>query len=109
MSEAWRIFCRPGTNFLSFTSVAIQILLRAGNKSRFTKFSRKQVRGPGLSWITKLSKWQKINAKNVTNLLILLSVLCGVFLLDLIFYHKAHNIYSFYKAKETSKAIFHYF
>jgi len=43
------------------------------------------------------------------NNLPILSVLCGVFLLDLIFYHKAHNIYSFYKATETSKGIFHYF
>ena len=40
-------------------------------------FFRKQVCGPGLSCITKLSKYQNINAKNVTNLLILLSVLGG--------------------------------
>ena len=50
-----------------------------------------------------------VKAKSVTNNLPILSVLGGVFLLDLIFYHKAHNIYSFYKAKETNKAIFHYF
>ena len=29
-------------------------------------------------------------------------------LFDLIFYHKAHNIYSFNKSTETSKDIFHY-
>ena len=38
-------------------------------------FIEKQVRGPDLSRFTKLSKYQNINAKNVTNLLILLSVL----------------------------------
>jgi hypothetical protein len=26
-SEAWRGFCRPGTSFLSFTCVAVQVLL----------------------------------------------------------------------------------
>jgi len=52
MSEAWRIFCRPGTNYLSFTSVAVQSYWRAGNKSRYTKLIRKQVRDPGLSRFT---------------------------------------------------------
>jgi hypothetical protein len=69
MNEAWRIFCIPiaigtGTIFLSYTSVAVQGLLRAGNKSRYTKFYRKQVRelalsgakDPDLSRFTKLSK-----------------------------------------------------
>jgi len=36
------------------------------------------VRGPDLSRFTKLSKCLKANAKNVTNLLILLSVLAEV-------------------------------
>ena len=41
----------------------------------YTKFYRKQVRGLVWSRFTKLSKYLKANAKNVTNLLILLSVL----------------------------------
>ena len=55
-SEAWRIFCRPGTSFLSFTRVAIQGLWRADYESRYTKLYRKQVCGPDLSRFTKLSK-----------------------------------------------------
>jgi hypothetical protein len=70
---AW--FLPSGTNCLSNTSVSVQGLLRAGNKSRYTKFHRKQVSGPGLSCITMLSKWLNAYAINVTNLLILLSVL----------------------------------
>jgi hypothetical protein len=42
-------------------------------------FYRKQRSGLDLSCFIKLSKWLKMNAKNVTNLLILLSVLCGAF------------------------------
>jgi len=61
----------------SITCVALQVLLREGNKSRYSKFYRKQVRGPDLSRITKLSKCLNANAKNATNLLILLSVLGG--------------------------------
>ena len=49
-------FCSPGTNPMSCMSVAVQVLLRAGNKSRYRKFYRKQVRGPCLSRFTKLSK-----------------------------------------------------
>ena len=71
-------FASPGTSFLSFTSVAVQILLQVGNKSRYTKFYRKQVRGPDLSCITKLSKYLNTNAKNVTNLLTLALSVLGV-------------------------------
>jgi hypothetical protein len=83
-SASWRItvqggygvvFANPGTSFLRYTSVAVQVLLRAGNMSRCASFKRRKVRGPGLSYITKLSKYLNTNAKNVTNLLILLSVL----------------------------------
>jgi len=35
-SEAWRGFCRPVASFLSFTSVAVQGLLRAGHLSPYT-------------------------------------------------------------------------
>jgi hypothetical protein len=35
MSEAWRGFCRPVASFLSFMSVAIQGLLRAGPLSPY--------------------------------------------------------------------------
>jgi hypothetical protein len=38
MSEAWRGFCRPVASFLSFTSVAVQGLLRAGHLSPYTYF-----------------------------------------------------------------------
>ena len=38
MSEAWRGFCSPVANFLSFTSVAVQGLLRAGHLSSYTGF-----------------------------------------------------------------------
>ena len=36
MSEAWRGFCRQVASFLSFTSVAVQGLLRAGHLSPYT-------------------------------------------------------------------------
>jgi hypothetical protein len=35
-SEAWRGFCRPVASFLSFKSVAVQVLLRAGYLSPYT-------------------------------------------------------------------------
>ena len=35
-SEAWRGFCRQVASFLSFTSVAVQVLLRAGHLSPYT-------------------------------------------------------------------------
>jgi len=35
-SEAWRGFCCPVASFLSFTSVAVQGLLRAGHLSPYT-------------------------------------------------------------------------
>jgi hypothetical protein len=38
MSEAWRGFCRPVASFLSFTSVAVQGLLRAGLLSPYKGF-----------------------------------------------------------------------
>ena len=41
------------------------------------KYNALQWRGPGLSPVTKLSWVQEQSAKLVTNLLILLSVLCG--------------------------------
>ena len=49
MNEAWRTFCRHGTNFLSYTSVAVQVFWRTGHKSRHTKFYRKHWRGRGIS------------------------------------------------------------
>jgi hypothetical protein len=36
MSEAWRGFCRQVASFLSFTSVAVQGLLRADHLSPYT-------------------------------------------------------------------------
>jgi hypothetical protein len=36
MSEAWRGFCCQVASFLSFTSVAVQGLLRAGHLSPYT-------------------------------------------------------------------------
>ena len=36
MSEAWRGFCSQVASFLSFTSVAVQSLLRAGHLSPYT-------------------------------------------------------------------------
>ena len=36
MSEAWRGFCHHVASFLSFTSVAVQGLLRAGHLSPYT-------------------------------------------------------------------------
>jgi len=53
----------------------MQFFGRTGYESRYTNFYRKQGRGLDLSRFTYLSKWLRINAKNVTNLLILLSVL----------------------------------
>jgi len=50
---------------LSYTSVAVQSLWRAGYKSGYTKFSRKQRRGRGIG-ITNLSWQQEQIAKNVT-------------------------------------------
>jgi len=38
MSEAWRGFCRQVASFLSFTSVAVQVLLKVGNLSPYTDF-----------------------------------------------------------------------
>jgi len=35
-SEAWRGFCHPVASFLSFTSVAVQGLLRTGHLSPYT-------------------------------------------------------------------------
>ena len=35
-SEAWRGFCRQVASFLSFTSVAVQGCLRAGQQSTYT-------------------------------------------------------------------------
>ena len=67
-------------DFVSITSVAVQVLLGAGYKSRFTRFYRKHWRGRGIG-ITKLSWVQEQIAKNVTNKLPLLSVLClGIYL-----------------------------
>jgi len=66
MNEAWRIFCRPGTRFVSYTSVAVQLLWRTVYKSRYTKFYRKLWRGRGIG-ITNLSWEQEQIAKNVTN------------------------------------------
>jgi hypothetical protein len=37
-SEAWRGFCHPVASFLSFTSVAVQGLLRATHLSPYTGF-----------------------------------------------------------------------
>jgi hypothetical protein len=45
-SEARRGFCRPGTIFLSYTSVAVQISKRVCIESRYKVFYRKQVSGP---------------------------------------------------------------
>jgi hypothetical protein len=59
---------------LSITRVAVQVLLRAGYKSRYTEFYIKYWRGRGTG-IQDLSWAQDQIAKNVTNLLILLSVL----------------------------------
>jgi hypothetical protein len=36
MSKAWRGFCCQVASFLSFTSVAVQVLLRAGHLSPYT-------------------------------------------------------------------------
>jgi hypothetical protein len=36
-----RGFCRPGTSYLWYTSVAVQISKRASIESRYTKFNRK--------------------------------------------------------------------
>jgi len=83
-SEAWRLFCRPGTNCLSYTSVAVQNKLRASCESRYTKLNRKQRSGPDLSCFTRLSKYLNANAKTVTNLLILLSVLACVILFQIL-------------------------
>jgi hypothetical protein len=38
MNEAWRGFWRQVASFLSFTSVAVQGLLRAGHLSPYTGF-----------------------------------------------------------------------
>ena len=64
-------FASLGKSILSFTSVAVQIKLRAGCESRYTKLNRKQSSGPDLSCFTKLYMYLNANAKNVTNLLIL--------------------------------------
>jgi len=53
-------------SLLSYTRVAVQVLWRAGYKSRDTKFYRKCWRGRGTS-ITKLYWEQEQSAKNVTN------------------------------------------
>ena len=48
MKEAWRTFCRPDTNFMNFTSVAVQLILGAGNKSRYTEPYCGRWRGRGI-------------------------------------------------------------
>jgi hypothetical protein len=52
-------------SLLSYTSVAVQGLWRAGYKSRYTRFYRKHWRDRGTG-ITNLSWVQEQNAKNVT-------------------------------------------
>jgi len=73
-------FCSPGTYWLAYTSVALQSWLWAENKSCYTKFNRKQVRGLDLSGFTKLSRKQELIAKTVTNKWPILSVLAKVLL-----------------------------
>jgi len=68
-------FASPGTNFLRYTSVAVQILLRTGCESRYKKFNRKQGSVQLGQVLQSCLSSKKSMQKNVTDLLILLSVL----------------------------------
>jgi hypothetical protein len=46
-------FCSPCTNYLSFTSVAIQCLLLAGNKSRYIKFHCEHWRSVAVQFVSE--------------------------------------------------------
>jgi hypothetical protein len=63
------------------------------------------VRGPGLSRITKLSKYLNANAKNVTNLLILLSVLAVGHILKLSRCRNCHGKIFFYSPSKWHKFV----
>jgi hypothetical protein len=51
-------FCSQVASFLSFMSVAVQFLWRAGHKSRYIQFFSKHWRGRGIG-ITNLSSKQE--------------------------------------------------
>jgi len=69
-----RGFCRPGTNFVAYTSVAVQGWSEAGSKSRCTMFYCGYWSGRGISYY-KAVKGVGAEAKTVTSLWIIPSVL----------------------------------
>ena len=69
-----RGFCRPGTNFVAYRSVAVQGWSGAGYKSRYTKVYCGHWRGRGISYY-KTVKGVGAEAKTVTSLWIIPSVL----------------------------------
>jgi len=73
--KVWRGFCRPGTSFVSYTSVAVQCRLGAGNKSRYTELDCGHWRDRGTIYY-KSVKGAGVKAKTMTNDLPILSVLC---------------------------------
>jgi len=77
--RVWRGFCRPGTNFVGYTSVAVQGWSGVGNKSSYTKFYCGHWRGRGISHY-KFVKGVGAKAKTMTNNLPILSVLLLVIL-----------------------------
>ena len=77
--RAWRGFCRPGTSFVSYASVAVQGRSEAGNESSYTKFYYGYWRDRGTSYY-KSVMGAGAKAKTMTSPLIIPSVLYAVFL-----------------------------
>jgi hypothetical protein len=68
MSEAWRGFCRQVASFLSFTSVAVEGLLRSGHLSPYTGLIESSGAVRLMSPYTVFSWEQERFAKTVTSL-----------------------------------------
>jgi hypothetical protein len=86
-SEAWRGFCRQVASFLSFTSVAVQGLLRAGHLSPYTGLVGSSGAVTVLSPYTVLSREQERFAKTVTSLItfiVRVIVSCYLFCLGIV-------------------------
>ena len=62
-----RGFCHPGTSFVAYTRVAVQVRSVAGNKSSYTNFDSGHWRGRGTRYY-KAVKGVGAKAKTVTSL-----------------------------------------
>ena len=75
MNEARRGFCRPGTNFLRYTSVGVQGCLMDGNLSRYCYFFNSTGAVRIYYQLLSCLESREQNAKTMTSLLIIPSVL----------------------------------